>query len=942
MKKYTLYFIIITLVIILLNIYFSVSIYLNQVSFQRSILSGQAEASAAEIEKAIMKFENEVNALLYSNILLTIDLKSDDTGQDGVRSLEMLFSNNNGLIKNVNIFDRNNNVLNLSYNKRKKLLIDPYEMQRNVELVSKEVREKSRDILKYTYPIFSNSVLIANISFELDLVSFFENELNRNFHDEAFSQSVISSNGSMIFSNARTGIIIPDTIFLRDRIINEESGFLKHKIIPVSQKNKEFLYSAYSPLKIAGEPFGIIFSMRRSFVFDLILYRVIIGGVFSTLIMVIFLLTLLNWMGKKILSNEKVSNRLTGLQIIFDNLPVGIMVLDQDQRVKIINHTAKEMLLLKSDEDITGLALRDKFMLSRDYYDSSDESSFDTNQFVLYRHEGEEVAVYKKDVPFIIDREDCILSAFVDVTLIEKARRYEAASNTAKSEFLAKMSHEIRTPMNGIIGMTEALYQENLTKQQKEYVQIVKRSADVLLTLIDDILDFSKIEAGKMQLEEIPFKLREEVKSAADLFKPIIEEKKLSFTLNVKPEVPENIIGDPFRLRQVLSNLISNAVKFTHEGEISITVELEEEYNGNITLLFYVDDTGVGIARNKIETIFNSFTQAEESTSRKYGGSGLGTTISKQLVTLMHGEIWVQSPSPISTNPSYPGSRFGFTIEVYSNEKILKPLHFEKITRFEQVKALIFSSIPKTSQQICRIFDFEKISYDFYEYSAERFEEMKEVLVNKDATIHQLLVIVDETGNFGVSFMKKLKDARLTDQYIIMMISRNHKPENFVQSRRYGADYYFFEPLEQDEIIKSLYETFPYVEKASGEIVRKVRSDLSILVAEDNEINIKVAQTIFSNLGYSIDVARNGIEAAEKVRTGNYDIIFMDLVMPEKDGIQATVDIRATGFQMPIVAMTATASIKSKSKAISSGMNDYIVKPVKIDSIRSILIKWFA
>jgi len=939
MKKYTLYFIVITLIVILLNIYFSVSIYFSQVSFQRSILSGQAEACATEMEKAIMKFENEVNALLYSNILLSIDLKSDDINQDGVRSLEMLFSNNNGLISNVIIYDRENNVLNLSYNKRKKLLVDPYETQRNIELVNREKREKTELSYRYTYPVFKNKELAANISFELDLEAFFENELNRNFHDEAFSQRVIDGYGNTLFSNDIPDITISDTLFIKDRIISEESGFRKHKAVIGGKKG--FLYTAYSPLNIAGEHFGVLFSMRRNFVFDLILNRVIVAGSFSTFIMIIFLLFLMNWMGKNLLRNAKVNNELSGLQSIFDNLPVGIMVLDQNRQIRIINQTAKEMLLLGKGDDPTGKNLSDRFMLSRDYYDADDDSSFDSNQFVLYRHEGEEVAVFKKDVPYVVDHEEFLLSAFADVTLIEKARKYEAASNTAKSEFLAKMSHEIRTPMNGIIGMTEALYQENLTEAQMEYVQIVKRSADVLLTLIDDILDFSKIEAGKMQLEEIPFKLREEVKSAVDLFRPILDEKKLAFSLKISSEVPENIIGDPFRLRQVLSNLISNAVKFTHEGEISVGVELEEEYNNNITLLFFVEDTGVGIARNKIETIFNSFTQAEESTSRKYGGSGLGTTIAKQLVTLMHGEIWVQSPSPITVNPAYPGSRFSFTIEVYSNERIIKPLHFEKITRFSQIRALLVSVSGQTFPQLIKILDFEKITYDLVEYSAENFADLKKSLSEGNIT-YQMIVVLDETGNSGLALAKKLKDAKLTDQYIISLISKNHKAENFIQSKRFGVDYYFFEPLEQSDIIKCLHETFPFVEKTPAEIVRKIKSNLSILVAEDNEINIRVAQTIFSNLGYSIDIAKNGAEAAEKVRTGNYDIVFMDLVMPEKDGIQATVEIRSAGYSMPIVAMTATASVKSKTKAISSGMNDYIVKPVKIDAIRSILIKWFA
>jgi CheY-like chemotaxis protein len=205
-----------------------------------------------------------------------------------------------------------------------------------------------------------------------------------------------------------------------------------------------------------------------------------------------------------------------------------------------------------------------------------------------------------------------------------------------------------------------------------------------------------------------------------------------------------------------------------------------------------------------------------------------------------------------------------------------------------------------------------------------------------------MLVILDEPGMSGLSIAKYLKESKLADQFIIILFSKNHKLDNFIQSRRFGVDYYFFEPVEQSDFLKSLTESFPYAKSLQRDTVRKVKSDLSILVAEDNEINIRVAQTIFNNLGYTIEVAKNGAEAAEKVKARNYDIIFMDLVMPEKDGIQATVEIRGLGYQMPIVAMTATANSKSKSKAISSGMNDYIVKPVRSEVIRNLLIKWFA
>jgi signal transduction histidine kinase/CheY-like chemotaxis protein len=939
MKKYTYYFIIITSVVILLNIYFNISIFQSQISFQRSILSGQAEASVNEIEGALMKFENEVNALLFSNALLNINISSDDINQDGLRSLELLFTNNSDLIKNVRIYDNNKNVLNLSFNKKNRLLVDPFVTQHQNELQDRELVMKSEDQYLYTFPVFRNNELVANVAFALDLENYFQSVFNHYHHNGDFWQWLLDSDGKIMFSNAALPVVMKDTSLLKESIARELSGFIKHHIL--CNNKSEQLYSAHASLNILNERFGIVFSMRKGFVFDLLLNRVIFSGIFSTVIMFLFVLLLYGKLGKNLSLREKASVELSTLQSIFDNLPVGIIVLDQNQQLKILNQTAREMLLLRNDETIKGSNLNDRFMLSKDYYDSNTESAFDNHQFVLYRHEGEEVAVYKKDLPFIIQQEEYLLSAFVDVTPIEKARKYEEAANTAKSEFLAKMSHEIRTPMNGIIGMTEALDQENLTQTQKEYVQIVKRSADVLLTLIDDILDFSKIEAGKMQLEEIPFKLREEVKFAVDLFRPIIEEKKLECNLRINPGVPENIIGDPFRLRQVLTNLISNAVKFTHEGEILVGVELEEEYNNNLTLLFYVEDTGVGIPRNKIESIFNSFTQAEESTSRKYGGSGLGTTISKQLVTLMHGEISAQSPSTISRKPNYPGSRFSFTIEVYSNEKLIKTLQTEKITDFSQVNALLITTAQTSKQRLLRLFEHEKIHTEFFEFDNGKMPELKQKLTENLGHYH-MLFILDEPGLNGLQLSKKLKEDKLADSYLIFMISSNHKTENFVQSKRYGIDYYLVEPFERPDLLNYLYESFPNVQRAPGEIVRKIRPDISILVVDDNEINIRVAQTIFSNLGYKIDVARNGNEAVEKVKSNAYDIVFMDLVMPDRDGIQATVEIRGLGHQMPIVAMTATANTKSKAKAISSGMNDYMVKPVKTDSIRSVLIKWFA
>jgi len=941
MKQYRPYFAIIVLAAILLTLYLNISIYHNHIAFQRNMLSGQAHAAAGEIERTLMKFENDVNALLFSNSLARLDMTADDINQNGIIDLELLISKYRDLLKNTVIYDNHKNVLNLSHSKRNTLLVDPYITQKQNDLIPVPSVHFSDKEYLYSFPVYQNNQLRANLLFTLDFSGFFSALLDPYYHDRHFFQTIIDTAGTVVYTNIRPKLNYNNLKLLRKDIQSEINNFIKHTII-LDNKNVE-VYSSMSPIRIFNTPFLVIFSIQHRFIFDLVFSRILITGILNILALLFLLLVIFSKSGIRPLSGktDKEGHELLQVQSLLDKLPIGILVLDQLQNTVIINQTAREMLLIKSQDEITGKKLADRFMLSRDYYDSDSASAFDSNQFVLYKHEGEEVAVYKRDVPFMMKGEEHLLSVFVDVTPIEKIRKYEAAANMAKSEFLAKMSHEIRTPMNGIIGMTEALDQDNLTMDQKECIQIVKKSADLLLNLIDDILDFSKIEAGKMQLEEIPFKLREEVKLAVELFRPIIEEKKLILQVEVKPDVPENIIGDPFRLRQVLSNLISNAVKFTHEGQISVGVELEEEYNNNLTLLFYVEDTGVGIPRSKIESIFNSFTQAEESTSRKYGGSGLGTTISRQLVHLMHGEISVESPSTISTNPAYPGSRFSFTIEAFSNEKLVKTINKQNIRKINDLHILLITSEAETKQRLIRLFAHEQIQYDVFIYADDKFPELKKRLLENPGQ-YQLLYILDEPGLNGLQLSQNLKEHQLAEAYVIFMHSSNHKVENYMQTKRNGVDYYIVEPFEQAEVFSCLFESFPEIKRPANEIVPKLRSDLLVLVAEDNEINIRVAQTIFSNLGYNIDIARNGNEAIEKVKVRKYDIVFMDLLMPERDGIQATVEIRGLGHQMLIIAMTATASTKTKQKAISSGMNDYLVKPVRLDSVRSILLKWFA
>ncbi|MBN2522321.1 MAG: response regulator [Bacteroidales bacterium] len=940
MRKYVYLFLIASTVIISINLYFNIKIYKDQLAFQRNLMFRQAETTASEIERELMQFENDVHSVLFSNLLDKINITSDDMEQEGLKILELLFTKYNNLIRNMSIYDRNNNILNISFNARNTLLIDPFKTQRQNTLYEKEFVVKDNGNYQYTLPVYRERKVFANVVFTLDLNRYFMFVLSKYRFENIFWQWIVDNEGGIPVSNMNEDVIFTRIDEITNAINQELSDYMIHDAEFAGGKEK--LVSVYHPMTALNNRFGLIFSMQSSIILHLIINRIILSAVLSFIVLLSLFLIIIGKLGSNIKFRLKAGKELSRYNLIFDNLPIGIMVLDQRNRTRIINQCARELLLIKPDEDIYNRNLTERFMLSRDYYDKAPfVSAYDSDQFVVYRHEGEEVSVYKKEIPFTMDGEDLILSAFVDISHIEKSRKYEAAANNAKSEFLAKMSHEIRTPMNGIIGMTEALNKSNLSPEQKEYIDIVRKSADLLLGLIDDILDVSKIEAGKMQIEEIPFKLRDEVKLCLNLFRPIIENKKLKLTLNISPNIPDNIISDPFRLRQILSNLISNAVKFTHEGEIEVGVDLAEQYDQNITLLFHVADTGVGIKQKQIETIFNSFTQAEESTSRKYGGSGLGTTIAKQLVNLMNGEIWAESPSSLSSNPENPGTKFCFTIEVYSNEKLEKSCSFNDVKKAEDIRALLILRNPHAKNRIIRLLEHEKITSEIFDTQHEDLYDLN-VILKSETEFYHLLIIMDEIGLDGFQIAKELQEKDLTDNHILIMISANHKHDNYIQARRFGIDHYLVEPFESLDVLNCLYGPFPEIQRTSVEISHKIRKDLSILVAEDNAINIKVAESIFGNLGFNIDIACNGNEVLTKIRQKPYDILFMDLYMPDLDGIQTTVEIRGSGYQMPIIAMTASVNSKTKSKAISSGMNDYIVKPVKTETIRNILLKWFA
>jgi PAS domain S-box-containing protein len=907
-------------------------------------LEEQVYLAGTYMENTINQFESDLNRLLYDYQFATFFRDQEELRRSN-QSLKVFYSHYRDLVTNILVYDNNKNYYGLYINDRDQFVVDTFPRQRQERLSPRDRVDFMDGKYLYRYPYFEYDQVIGNIIVEVDFQKYAE-KIFALYHvgNTITWQWIITGKGEILSHNfPYDSISIDHLSAIADSVDMETQGLMSHLFYTPSGE-KEKIYSAYYSLSLFNQSMGIVFSASRNVFRTFFInqnLRVLIGSFTATLAMVIFLLITLR---RRTRSYAGIKRSESLFRQIIENLPVGIMVLDKENIIRNINRTAQSLLFVGKKENLVGKDFTRQFLVSNKYLLDEGLDEQETSDYIYYEKDGLEMVIFRVEETTLIGDEELKLIALIDVSPIERSRRQEVAANRAKSDFLASMSHEIRTPMNGIIGMVSSLLETKLDKPVEETIRIIKKSSDLLMTIINDILDFSKIEAGKMMLEEIPFLLREEISHVVDLFNPLADEHDLTLETDISTTVPDKLIGDPFRLRQVISNLVSNAVKFTEQGRIVIGCELMEDNRTSMQLLFYVEDTGIGIPADKIKSIFGSYNQSRGATSRKYGGTGLGTAICKQLVELMNGEIWVESPSRISQSDEYPGSRFSFTIEVYSNEKLDKQFDFSTFTSFNQITAVYLTKDAHPEQTtITKILSSFGINISTKIYQDSNIESIIHHL-NVKKELYQLVILADKNKLDGFTLARSIKEEGLSDLFPVMIVSSNDQPGNVKTSRRLGVDYYLIEPLESREIYDVLLEIFEGIDsrKSVEKELDSLPEHLSILVVEDNLINQKVAQSIFKNIGYEIDLARNGIEAVAMVKDNTYDIIFMDLFMPEMDGFEATEKIRGLGIRIPVVGMSANDDEQMVADALLAGMDQYLVKPAKIETVKQMLIKLFS
>jgi PAS domain S-box-containing protein len=623
-----------------------------------------------------------------------------------------------------------------------------------------------------------------------------------------------------------------------------------------------------------------------------------------------------------------------------------------NQRCEEITGYAREMLYSADFSFLELISPESRELVKKNFDKHMKGEEVGPYEYTITTKRGQEIEVILNSKLITYAGESAVLGIVTDITErkraeenLKKAKEQAEEANRLKSEFLANMSHEIRTPMNAVIGMTDITLDTELTDEQRDYLNTVKLSARALLELLNDILDLSKIEADKIEMENIDFDVRVTAEGVIDTLAPKASSKGLELACMIHHQVPSLVRGDPGRLRQVLVNLLGNAIKFTEKGEVLVVVDLQEETEDRVTLLFSVTDTGVGIPKEKQEGIFESFTQADGSTTRRHGGTGLGLSICKRLIDLMRGQIGVDS------QPGR-GSRFWFTVALEKQEEVEEEVPLPPDIR--GMRVLVVDDNKTNRTILVKMLESFGCSPEAVERGNEAIRVLKRAS-QKEKLFDLVLLDMLMPGMNGEAVLRAIKnDPEIKNVTVIILTSLGERGDA-ARLEALGCAGYLLKPIKQsqlfDIIITVLSRQSTPSERKLGKIVTRhtlaeeKRRRIRLLLAEDNPMNQKLAIALLKRAGYWVDAVENGRMVIQSLGSKSYDLILMDVQMPEMDGLEATRAIReAEGEKChtPIVAMTAHAMKGDRERCLEAGMDDYISKPIEPQELLKAINKWTA
>jgi len=791
-----------------INTVFYFTIFNQQLDFQTDLLARQTRLCGSTIEQGGMNFENELNAIPFADDFIEL-FTNVEIRERGAENLQKLYARNSELINKITVFDNENNVYSLILDRKGDFVTDYYESQEQTILRERDELIFDQDKFSLSIPDFDeNGVVRSNIVVEINFTLYVNSIFEKYRLENTMWQWMVTNAGELI-ATAETNLNIPPNDLKRigsDVIKGEESSMF-HSIDIEGSPTR--VVSVYYPIRLVKRDLGIIFSIKTDLFLRSIIIKFSIISLFSLALLA--LLLYIYFTVFRVRSETVRRKRVSEIALVktLDSLPVGIILSEPNGAIRVMNNTAREWIMNDPKDSPENKSLHE---LDLETQKAGTDDPLYTRAFgpgYVIKSQSDAIIrqLYRREFLTEINQVETNIILLFDITEFEKARNLEKIAQLAKTELLESMSNEIAGPVIQLRNAVDILEKENLKGKLEETAVILKKTTDLLSNQITSILDFATQDVEKVIMEEIPFSLKNEIELAIQPFKSIASQTNSSIITKIRNDMPDRLIGDPFRLRQILYNLVESSIEQTRGGRILISTEVIENHDEYLVLQFQIDDTGSGLPQHIIDKFVNRQGSTLDLSGKGFEENELRIAIALQHINLLKGQLWIESPSAISADPDLPGTKYSFTIEV-----------------------------------------------------------------------------LDGTT--------KEKD---------------------IQSSGAGKE----------------------------TRTRIIDPDISILLAEDNIFNRKLAQNLFKSLGFEIDQAENGKEAVKMALEKSYDIIFMDLLMPEMDGLQAITEIRKLGIEVPVVAVTAVENPDTRSAAEALGVEDYLLKPASTDQIKEILLRTF-
>jgi signal transduction histidine kinase/CheY-like chemotaxis protein len=914
--------------IMLVTAIFYLSLYRNQIEYSNKILDRQVMIAGSDIDNTSMYIVSDLTEIDFSDDISSFF--TDPVVNERVRErMKLYYSKYEDIIAGLMLYNNMGDVYTLFKDEERNSWLDgTYRAQNVPEIYDVERLEADRDRYKYYLPVLKDGEALGNLVLTIDFNKYFARVLAKYNLDQYQWQWVVNDTAAIVFDNHGGEVRYNQLGKIADAIVNGNSGRITHRMTSGGLSNE--ILSAYYPVTLFGLEFGTVFSAPTDFFRKFMVRNSIILGAL-TMLTLLFIIFLFRFSARK--QNRKLSETSDSertLLSIIDQIPVGLLIYNSGREVLKANRQAAALFSYNNESDMTGKLVPD---LSRN------ETGSDDGRIIKLGSAGGEKNIFRNSIPVKFHGEDSTMEVLIDVTSLELARQHEAEANIAKSELLARMSFEIRTPLNGILGMTEMLNRAELSEETKEVAMLLRRSADLLLNIINDIFDVSKVEAGKMILDEIPFRLREQVDYCLYLVKRENPESIVNFTSSVDQSVPENLIGDPYRLRQVITNLLNNSLAGTQTGEINVGCHVRKSEVNRFVLEFTVTDTGTNYTKAEIKKMFGDYITSLSERSDWAEDLRLGPILARQLTELMGGELKAESPAGKDASGKERGLKVTFTVNVHLNEKIAKHLDLNNYNRVSGLRTLVVTGSQGRDDDFLGVMHRIGLPVSVTSFQKHTISQIKSSLKNEQSR-YALLVIFDEPDADGFKVAQELLDAGLTGEHIVLMFTSRDPRGHYAKCVDLGIDHLLVKPFAGEDLLDVLKDHFPALKDQKGPVTATKDDQPLILVVDDNYLNRKVVGSLLKVMGVRAEFAASAEEALSLVNENNYDMILMDLIMPETDGFEAARIILEMDSSMPVIALSADTMPETRKRVEQTGMKELLTKPVTVDELRRVIERY--